>query len=623
MSKSVSPSVKSKIVRLALVSLAVLSILAEVALAFVWWEFKFNANQNFEVVDLNGKEKVRPGDELNYLLRFGDNGLVNINDLEIEISIPSGTEVIAVRYDKDYEVHGDKVVFRVGSPRRGGDEEAGLTIEVNNPLDRGTIIAPLNVKYRFKKINRQYLVLKDSGISREVESSPKFDQSVVSSFDENGGEVNVGDLIRYEVIIKNTGDMNARNVHIEKFVPANTILQQAKLTTRSGSFNLNSFSSANIEKISVGEEATLDVEVRVRESLADRTEIVFSPILLNGSDEVELTEIKRIVRVYPKFENFAITLIDVDGGATAQGDSLQVLVHIENDGDTAATDLKFEIDIPAKSSLNIEEAASDTRYEVDGSKLVWNIGELGVNEKSDLEFYVNVNNGIGYGETISTNGLISCNELEDINVTSNAIKTISPFTFTIVGLGDSQMARTSWLSRLDAMLEATFPLGEFNVVNSGRSGEYTVRAYDRLGETVYPYKPRFVIVGFGTNDSLTNPERTFNVPPDAFRYYLSRIVYDIKVKTGATVLVLSTGVLDENLRNWHYNDDMEMYNQIAAEVAAQNGCIFVDVFHQMISDPTKYVDPDGLHFNKEANRVVSDSVFNALVSRLDAYGYPK
>jgi len=615
--------VKSKIIRFLLTSIVVLFFLAEAALAFIWWEFKFNVDHGFKVIDLNESEVVRPGDELEYQLSFGNYGLISISDLKIEVSLPGETEVILVKCNGDYEVRGDKVILQVGNPRRGEDGEASLIIRVNNPLDRGTIITPLNVEYVFRKMNREYLVLKDSRISREVESSPKFDQSIVSAVDENGGEVNIRDLIRYEVVIKNSGDMDAKNLYIEKFIPDNTVPQQAKLTTRSGSVDLTSFESASIETISVGEEVALAVDTRVREGLSDKTEIIFSPILLYGNDKVALSEIKHFVRVYPKFENYAISIVDVNGGATAPGDSLDVSVHIENNGDTKATDLKFTINIPAQCTLNLEGGASNPGYKVDGSKLVWTIGELGINEKSDLEFHLNISNSVGYNETISTNGLISCNELEDIEVTSNAIKTISPFAYTIVGLGDSQMARTSWLSRLDTMLEATFPLGEFNVVNSGRSGEYTVRAYGRLAETVYPYNPRFVIVGFGTNDSLTNSEHTFYVSPDAFRYYLSRIVYDIKVKTGATVLILSTGVLDENLRQWHYNDDMEMYNQIAAEVAAQNGCIFVDVFHQLILDPTSYVDPDGLHFNKEANKVVSDSVFNALVSRLDAYGYPK
>ena len=613
----------SKIARFVIASVLAFTFLAEMAIAFIWWEFKFNINQELNVVDLNGGEAVRPGEKLEYEISFGNYGLIDINDLKIEVSIPDKTKVVAVGYDGDHDIRGNKVILSVGSPERGTEGKADLIVEVESPLDRGILISPLYVRYSFRKINRLYTVLKDSGISRKVESSPRFDQSVVAAFDDNRGELNVRDMLRYEIVLKNTGDMNAKDLHIEKLIPENTIPQRVNLVERSNSFYLNGFDSVDIENFIVGEELTLDIDVRVKEGIADKTEIVFSPVLNYGSEEVEFSEIRRVVRVYPKLENYALKLIDVNGGATAPGDTLKVSVHIENNGDTAATGLKFTIDIPKQCALSPPEGTVNPGLEVDGNKLVWIIGELGINEKSDQEFFLEINKGIGYGENISTAGFISYNELEDIKLTSNAIRTISPFAYTIVGLGDSQMAKTSWLSNLDAMLEAAFPMGEFNVVNSGRSGEFTLRAYGRLGETVYPYQPRFVIVGFGTNDSLTNDDHTFNVPPEAFRYYLSRIIYDIKVKTGAIVLVLSTGVLDENLRNGHYNDDMEMYNQIAAEVAAQNGCVFIDVFHQMISDPTKYVDPDGLHFNKGANRIVAGSVFNALVSRLDAYGYPK
>ncbi|MDZ7836839.1 MAG: GDSL-type esterase/lipase family protein [Actinomycetota bacterium] len=95
----------------------------------------------------------------------------------------------------------------------------------------------------------------------------------------------------------------------------------------------------------------------------------------------------------------------------------------------------------------------------------------------------------------------------------------------------------------------------------------------------------------------------------------------MKTNTGAMVVVMSTGVANEKVNESHSNSDLATYNNLASQVAAQHGAVFVDVFNPMMQsgNPNQYLG-DGLHYNSTGDQFVATITFNTIARHLNQYG---
>jgi len=61
--------------------------------------------------------------------------------------------------------------------------------------------------------------------------------------------------------------------------------------------------------------------------------------------------------------------------------------------------------------------------------------------------------------------------------------------------------KSSYSTRLREKLNLIFPKIEFNIINSGISGDKAIRGYNRIVEDVIKYSPDLVVVAYGLNDA--------------------------------------------------------------------------------------------------------------------------
>ena len=585
------------------------------AILSVYFYFFYYLKPSFEQSSFNAISssrtgEVKPGDQIEYSVDFKNTGNIPLDDFTIKTKIPPNTEFIDAVPDASFNRSDKSIEFFIG--RLEGDESGNVrfSVEVINPLDNGTEIKAEEVVFEYMARDvAENFTISDTP-ENTVKSSPVFNEFKASIVDTNEGSINMGDDLSFKITLKNSGDMNARNVRVTNRWPDKFEIYEESIDPDAQIDKNENMISWNLETLDSDRIKTFVFRAKVgdgfehMESFKDVIQVEYEGEIVN---EVILED---NVVGFPNFSESTNTVVDADGGSVWAGDTLKYSISLKNTGFRDGQNFKLVCPVPKNTSYVSGSAAPSegSGYSADTNELVWDVASLAVGEEKTFEFSVAISGSLTGGGNIQSAFYIEGDnqyvELEPVSIG------VRSYIFqTVVCMGDSQIVYTNWPAGLDYLLESSYPRAEYNTIGSGVAQERAYQGARRFDSTVAPYGAQILVIGYGTND----------VGADAglFRSGMNELINKAK-GTGATIIVHGIGWIDTGKQE--LKKSYPSYNSMLRDICAQQGVPYVDIAGPMSSDPRRYVSGDGMHWTAEGGNLVASLVFNTLRNYLDEEG---
>jgi uncharacterized repeat protein (TIGR01451 family) len=446
-----------------------------------------------------------------------------------------------------------------------------------------------------------------------VKSSPVFNEFKASIIDSNEGSINMGDELSFKISLKNSGDMNAKDVNVINIWPEKFDLDEDSITPEALIDSNSNKITWNVETLELNRIKTFMFKARVGDGF-DHMESFKNLVQIEYEGEIKNEIVlEDSVAGFPNFSESSNDVVDIDGGSVWAGDTLKYTISIRNTGLRDGENFRLLCPVPKNTSY-VSGSASPSEganYSGDTNTLEWEIASLAVGEEKIFEFSVNISSSLTGGGNIQSAFYIEGDnqylELEPVSIN------VRSYIFqTVVCMGDSQIIYSTWPNGLDYLLESTYPRAEFNTIGSGVPQERAYQGVRRFDSTVATYNPQIIILGYGTNDVGSDL--------DLFRNGMNDLINKAK-GTGATIIVHSIGWIDTNINE--IKKSYPVYNSTLRDICAKQGVPYVDIAGPMSGDPRRYVGGDGLHWTEEGGNLVATLVFNTLRNYLDEEGNRK
>ncbi len=609
-----------------LVSIAVL-LSAAIPIGYKYYSDYLNV-PNFVSSDSNyvivSAQEARPGDKLTYIISLTNEGRRKVDDVVVTTDFPENVELVSDNIDYIDSVGAKSLTFLIDSMEIGQQKKLSFDVKVDSPLDNGTIIANnrMDISYRRSDTPEPIMASFETRLQTKVISSVDFSESNYQITHQNGEHIRMGDRLDVDLLIKNSGDMAAAGISITGIIDQNTQLIEGSFKSDWAYMDMNKDEAAiRIDRLNPQDQAVISYSVKVGSGLIDNTKLVFEPTIENSSNQLLLESKEFVVRAFPEFTDFALTGIDENGGDLLSNDIVKYTVTFKNIGDGSAFDVFVENKIPDNASF-VEASVDPSMFNWEMPDRVFSIkiDQLAPGEEFSFFYRARVASGLYFGAKVTnTSTLVYQDERLDSQSVTHTV--ISNYSYNVVIMGDSQVAKTQWTSHLNNIFVQSYPYGSFNFIKSGRGGETVDLGYNRMiSSGIMGQNPYIFILNYGTNDSDLS-SGYYRIAPDTFRYYLGAMIDTIKTNTGAMVVVMSTGPVSGRKVSGQTNEGLAAFNSIAAQVCAQRGAVFVDVFNPMLGsgNADQYLT-DGLHYNSAGDQLVARIAFNAISSRLNRYG---
>ncbi len=576
-----------------------------------------SSEYNYMVVS---KQEARPGDTLTYIIHLANEGRREAAEIRVRTQIPPYTQLAVQDIDYLEEVEQDTICFLIPSLGVGQSKKISFTVEVDSPLDHGTLVTNQGLELSYTRSGSEEVFYEHFAADLEtvVISSIDLSSSHFQVTHRGGEHIRMGDVLDVALFVENSGDMTAADIHIANVVPEHTDFVQGSFDCPQASWEQQ---AVRIEKIEAGQQITLQYAVQVAEHLDDNTKLVFAPVIENSTGQLHLDSQAFMVRAFARLQDFTLTGVQESAGDLNPQDTIQYSISFTNTGDGKAADVVVENQIPQHTTfLGMGTDAYPIQWQTQGSVFHINIPELGPGETFRCDYRVQVNPGTYLGTPIANTSTLIY-EGQNLKQQSVSHTVISSYSYQVAVMGDSQVANTQWTAHLQKLFTQSYPYGTFQFSKSGRGGETVDMGYNRMVSSgILGQKPYIFILNYGTNDATTS-YGYFRIAPETYRHYLGAMIDAIKSNTGALVVVMSTGAVDESVDSAHTNAGMAIYNQVAAQVCAQKGAVFVDVFNPMLAtgNPGQFLS-DGLHYNSAGDQLVARIAFNTISGHLNPYG---
>lgn len=249
----------------------------------------------------------------------------------------------------------------------------------------------------------------------------------------NGDTVYSGEVIRYELKIKNNGSEVAKNLNIEATIPNNTTcVQYTKGTDNSSDENddvLNSTSDSyqeievqnniltkNIETLGINEEKTLTYEVKVKEEAINNTVSSKSIINYNGTEnvsEIATNETNTISNPVSKAD-LSMSMIMIARGSTTLHAGLSYSYNLTVTNVTDKNLSNVNVEIKTNDMYTLERVLDKDENQMNCENNVFTINSLNAGETASYE--INVMSAKKDGTaTISTvaNNMYHSNQIQE------------------------------------------------------------------------------------------------------------------------------------------------------------------------------------------------------------------
>lgn len=567
-------------------------------------------DENFNYIKKISPDEIKPGSEIQIELAFKNTGVREVKDFTAEFFMPQHTEFKISDQQGKYFKGKNSIVFESSSLKKGEGKKILITLLADKPLDNGTIIKFKDADINYRVSNKETASkIKNEAVCK-IKSSPKITLSDLLLKDSNGGDINIGDVIIFGFNAKNAGDMNGTGVEASALIPPKTsVIESSVLPDNYKIEGDKIIWRLNIFEINKPVDFTF--KLKVLNGYTDGEKIRESVNLKSNQGDNLASEAIGEVRLFPDLGNSKITLTDENGELTWAGDRISVKVLIINDGERSAQDVKFTCPIP-KDTTYIKDSAKCEGAKISAEKgvLVFGIDTVGVGEKKEASFELQISPKMTGGGTVKTDFTLNSNGIE-FEFPNTQLKVKANYQVTIACLGDSLVALSNWPQILDSLLESTFIHADYNVIASGIKGEMASGGFSRFDSTIAKYKPQIIVVGYGTNDIGSGTDR--------FSYYLNGIVGKAR-NISATVFLESLGFI--NIAMEPEKSDWPKYQRVIYQVGAGNGVPVVDIYTPLSQNPGAYT-VDWVHYTPEGSSVVAHTIFNYIVQYLDSDGKRK
>jgi len=589
---------------------AIIIIVAAAASYSTYYYFKaYLTEPNFDdelfnFVSSDSNEYVKPGEQITYIINYKNTGNRDVDSLKIESKIPEHTIFISSNYDEILENINGTLTFKVGYVEKNKKGTMAFTVEVNKPMDDGTLIVFDGARFNYKIAQDIFNRNVSTDLSNKVKSSPDLDNFNLEAVDINGGDLRLGDIIQYKLVVENTGDMNAADVEIKSNLSKNVTVIENSITDL-GEYNSNCV-LWNIDNLEINKPETFSFEVEIKDDLAAEELITNNSALKYGSDVIIEKSVEEKLSLFTDLTTSEIFLYDVNGGHLWAGETINVKVIIRNTGEKAEESYRLVCPTPGGATyISRSGTAEGISWSDDIRGLVWDLKDLGVGEEKEITFNLHVNESfVNSGGTITTNFKIESSNGE-IEILSKSINVRGRVNMTIVAMGDSLIAKSNWVQTFDDLLEANYPYADYNTIASAKGGEMARDGNRRFDSTVAVYNPQIVVIAYGTND--TGPGVS------GFRANLESIVIKSK-NLGARVFINLIGPVD-----WPGKEDYNETNDIIRQVASEHGAVVIDVLTPLSQNPGGYF-VDGMHYSSVGASVVAHTVFSYVSQYLGDIG---
>jgi acyl-CoA thioesterase-1 len=175
---------------------------------------------------------------------------------------------------------------------------------------------------------------------------------------------------------------------------------------------------------------------------------------------------------------------------------------------------------------------------------------------------------------------------------------------TVLVFGDSLSAaygmpeQRGWVSLLEARLKRERK--DYSVANASISGETTAGGLTRIGAALERHKPAVLVLELGANDGLRG------LPVAAMKKNLSAIIERAQ-KAGTRVLLVGMKMPP------NYGPDYtRSFENSFGELAKQHKTALLPFLMEGFAEKPELFQPDRIHPNEAAQKVVLDTVWTAL-----------
>ena len=206
-----------------------------------------------------------------------------------------------------------------------------------------------------------------------------------------------------------------------------------------------------------------------------------------------------------------------------------------------------------------------------------------------------------------------------VSLTPNKPKRVIFFGDSITELG---AIHGGYIHQLGEMLEKKGLSRQFELIGAGVSGNTIPDLYYRLQRDVISKKPDLVYIYIGINDVWQN-EGGMGTGEAEFKKIYKSLITQIQAKGAELVLCTPTVIGERKGGVNQLDDDLDHYADIIRQLSRDYNTRLVDlrsVFvqytleHNPQNKEIGILTNDGVHLNKEGNRVLAAAIFEEILS---------
>ena len=204
---------------------------------------------------------------------------------------------------------------------------------------------------------------------------------------------------------------------------------------------------------------------------------------------------------------------------------------------------------------------------------------------------------------------------------------------TIVGYGEMYPRLTeTYINRLDNHLSTYYPAISWKIYNAALKGATTKEMLKKLTEKVLIHNPNIVFISLSSHDTCSHSNSLTSL--EAFERNLQDIIMLIKNHNNRTglngcipipLLITPTPVNEVLTGTSRTNNRLKQYVYIMKEVAKDQKCPLIDLFHTIIQkeNDTVYIGEDGFTLSQKGHDLLYDLVFIELTKLINYQGVLK
>lgn len=342
-----------------------------------------------------GPNPVQAGDELTYLIVYGNTGTDTATNVVITDTVPANTSFVSAS-DGGTE-SGGVVTWTIGNVLPGDRRSVRFVVRIDTPLPDGTVVD--NDTYGIDSDETPYLP--GQPVSVTVNSQPQL--SVTKTAVPN--PVQAGGQIVYTLSYANTGTDAATGVVITDTLPADT----AFVSATNGGTLVGPDVVWNLGVLPAGGSGTVSFTVDVAEPLPDNTSINNTAYAIDCNEEPPVTG-PPVAVIVDSAPVLTVSKVAAPNPVTAGGLLTYTLTYT-NTGNADATNATLQDVVPPNTTF---DSATGGGTESNGM-VTWNVGTVGIGTSGSVSFTVRVNTPIPDG-TLITNStyLIACDEVPPV-----------------------------------------------------------------------------------------------------------------------------------------------------------------------------------------------------------------